>query len=130
MDWSTTHVYVFPTNRPSSWSAWEGNRMRPLMQFMLAWVLCFLSVVISMSSCIWFCVYHIYVFVHVPIRNRCRALPLAGPENRDLSASFLLDSWNWQPITISKGFLLFHIFKTQKAESSTDFQAKILNRFI
>ena len=49
---------VFPTNRPSFWSAREGNRMRLLVLFEFVCVL-------SVSVCADLCGQHVYVYICV-----------------------------------------------------------------
>lgn len=117
LDWSISYIYMYilPTNRPLFWSAGEGNRMRPLVPFVFVWVLPFLSEVICVSSCFWFSVCCIYVFVYVPIGNRCWASLLTGPGDRELCQShfyWILDLA--APNNLQRfHFLLFHIFETQ-----------------
>lgn len=52
------HMYVFSTNRLSSWPAREVNRIRQLVLFVFTWALCFLSALIC---CIYPCCVHMHV---------------------------------------------------------------------
>lgn len=97
------NAYIFPANRPSSWPARKGSRMRPLVVlFLFAWLV---SVSVCVDLCGWPCVYvqYLHVFVCVPIGDTHSTLLLAGPGDMELQAAAALLMWGywiWQPLTI------------------------------
>lgn len=73
------YVLMFHTRRPSSYSAREETRMRPLVPCVyLPVLICVVS-----QACVWctysgFCVQGVRVHAHVPTRNTPLAPPLVG----------------------------------------------------